>query len=465
MCFAMLVALVFSFGTTNKNIVFAATTVAPEQEIEITVSIGRKMAKAGTQVCILYDITKFNAVGDSLVLLTPTDLDTGGSVIFTRNPIDHTWIEGQIAAVTGKTGTQITHKINSKVTITYDGVVEAFKFKVKALSAVAVDDETFDIFCSSTDRDVYFTYSIIGGSSEPPAQAAPYTVTPTRADSSDIQAGGENFGVDVRLTRSADADDGVASVQGLLSYDKTLVAPVLSGGFPDGVTVTQYEEGLLKISRRDITGGVGDDGLLIATVPFTPLDDGDAVFSISGEDGFELEVSLSGDPPAIAAAPGNDLTVTIAEAQSGPQISFDADYAGLPTGYTLLKYEVPEKPTVKWTYGADGPEMHYALIGGKHFLTYIVENTVTGDSAEVPTETANAVTANDGDLNGNGRLQIADAQIAGDLANDHNNYTDDTDFTHLSIAARLKADVNNDGAVTDADAAAIQHRLHYGAWE
>jgi hypothetical protein len=330
------------------------------------------------------------------------------------------------------------------------------KVIITAQSVAAVDEDSFSVLLNPYTQNIKsptIAYSIVGDNNSPTSS---YTIIPTRSDTATVQAGGNPFTVDVKLTKSADADGDVAAVQALLNYDAEFVAPQT----PLPADVSQNGEGQLIISKYDMSDGVGD-GIVVASVPFAPIKAGDAVFSISGDDELELEVTLSGAKDALAAEPGDDLTVTIAESK---RVSF-GDYAGLPTGYKLLKYEVDAAPDTVWTYGEGGPAMHYAKIEGLHYLTYIVESTIDATNAESPVETGLAIVENDGNLNDNIKLQITDAQIASDLAKGHVNYTDDTDFSYLSVEARLKADVNNDGAITSDDADAIQYRLHYGVWE
>lgn len=64
-----------------------------------------------------------------------------------------------------------------------------------------------------------------------------------------------------------------------------------------------------------------------------------------------------------------------------------------------------------------------------------------------------------GDLNLNGKVNIADAQIAYDLA--CGVYAD---FSQVSMKQRLAGDVNNDGALDAADAFAIQYKVHHGTF-
>jgi hypothetical protein len=103
--------------------------------------------------------------------------------------------------------------------------------------------------------------------------------------------------------------------------------------------------------------------------------------------------------------------------------------------------------------------MHYVYKDSKHYVTYIVESSVTAETMETPQLTTIPY-VNDGDLNGGG-LRISDAQIAYDLWKEHTNYT--SGIAGLGIQARLKADVNGDGQVDEADVIAIKTAIHGGA--
>ena len=67
--------------------------------------------------------------------------------------------------------------------------------------------------------------------------------------------------------------------------------------------------------------------------------------------------------------------------------------------------------------------------------------------------------AHAGDVNGNGRANIVDAQVAYDLA--CGRYSG---FGVIAMSGWLEADVNGDGWVTAADAFAIQRYVHAGEW-
>jgi hypothetical protein len=279
---------------------------------------------------------------------------------------------------------------------------------------------------------------------------SPYTISATTANAKVAQ--GDNFDVNVEWSKIGDAEN-PASAQGYLNYDAGLVAP---GTLPLGVA--EAGSGKLKFADFAMSGNT------ITTIPFAAVGLGDAVFSVSGDSGFKLAVSVSGTTEMIDADPGDDLTVTIESDEVKSPITFDAGYSGLPSGYKLLRYEIDEKPTgTVWKY--DGKEMRYASIGGAHFMLWMVEDTVSATDAEakIASETGTPA-ANNGDLNGDGALQIVDAQIAYDIAAGHANYNA---LAHLDIALRLKADANGDGQVTIEDARAIQQKLLTGSfpWE
>jgi hypothetical protein len=271
---------------------------------------------------------------------------------------------------------------------------------------------------------------------------ANYTITPEGEADATV---GTPFNVDVKLT----ADPITAPYDGVyaeLEFDSTLVSP---GTLPGNVT----RDGNKLLITRTPTGSdstVGT-GVTLATIPFTPNGAGDAVFSISGNASITLS-GTSGDETD--ADPGADLTVTIAA--GGPVVAYNNTYKGLPSGYTLLMYKLDAKPAVVWTY--DGNAMHYVYTGGNHYVTYIVEVSVKDGtpSTPVPTSTPAVATA---DVNGNNKVSIGDAQIAADLIAPHTNYAS---LDALSIAARLAADVNNDGLITQDDVNLVIAAIHNG---
>jgi hypothetical protein len=327
---------------------------------------------------------------------------------------------------------------------------EFFAMELTALVDGKLAEANFtlrDTYCNEGYINVTITPAGNSGNS------ASYTVS-AASQAANVTVGDQPFTVDIKLAAAQSSE--VASVQGRLTYDADKVAPVSP---PAGVV--SGGTGVLNFSKIGMSGSVDSAGLTVYSIEFTPVAAGGAVFGISGSGEFTLEVSLPGEQTAVAASAGTDITVNITAAAGG--ITFGA-LNGLPEGYKLLRYEVAAKPAVKWTYGPGGPEMHYAKINDKHYVTYIADSNLTAAEAEAPTETSITATDNDGDINGDNSLRTVDAQIVYDMATNHANYTGDSYFSYLSAANRLKADVNEDGNITTADAYAIQHKLLTGAF-
>jgi hypothetical protein len=410
---------------------------------------------------LAYDIEKFHINPESATWLgSGGNMDQHASRTFLINDTcydtllsaNSDWnISGQFdSTIAGKTGTRF-QTLNKGIAkggadLPPDGSsVDIFEIKLTAQSNTSFDSADFEVFVQNTRQtDVTPAVCVTGplGGGEP--STASYTVAATSDGASATV--GEAFNVDVALTAEPTMS-GYASVQAGLAYDSALVTPDLAGV----ENVSQEAAGKLKITYGPTSGGEVGDGVLLATIPFTPTAAGIAVFSVPAG----ATVTLSGQSETdedVAAASGENLSVTIAAAVT---IEFDTSYAGLPDGYKLLMYVLSEKPTVFYTYG--GENMHYVLKDGKHYVTYIVADSVDKEEALEPQLTSEAYT-NDGDLNGGG-LRIADAQIAYDIANGHANYDA---MGGLGIQARLKADVNGDGQVDDADVLAIKNAIHGG---
>jgi hypothetical protein len=303
----------------------------------------------------------------------------------------------------------------------------------------------------------YDSYSFTAGSITIGSASPLYTVT---ADSTvtEIEAG-ESFNVDVKLAANP-AVENWASLEAYLRYDGARVAPG-DGVLPydqGGVMISQENDGQVKlyISREGGATAVGPDGVSVVSIPFTAIAEGvDVEFKIEN-----AKVSVTGQTGMTDATAGPAHKVTITAAQTPAPITFDTDFAGAPDGYKLLKYALDAKPAVQYTYG--GETMHYANIDGSHYVTYIVANSVTADNAVAIVQTGISAEEFDGDLNGDGDLEIVDAQIAYDLATGV--HDDDDAFVKLSVAQRLSADVDADGDVDADDAHAIQYKLHFGSF-
>jgi hypothetical protein len=292
-----------------------------------------------------------------------------------------------------------------------------------------------------------------GGGNSDPATPGAYTVTAVAdAEAEDVTAGGSAFDVAVWLNADPTTSE-YAAVDAELVFDPELVEPILVPEVPN-VSLSNDAENMLIISAGPGDSAVVGDGVLLATIPFAPLAEGDAVFTVSDN----AAISLSGDPCTVPAESGEPLSVSIGA--GALPITFVSTYKGLPDTYQLLRYEVPEKPTFFSTYA--GEKMYYYYDGNesKHYLTCIVDSGVSLENAVAPVITWEPY-ANDGDLNNDGRQRISDAQIIYDLVKGHTNYT--SQLGELSIEARLKADLNGDGQIDQADIAAAVAAVHGAA--
>lgn len=351
-----------------------------------------------------------------------------------------------------KSGVRFVVQNDSAIALS-TGENDLFKIKLKVKDNKTGD---YSITCFVSDRDraqqhiqeAWFlataTPSIIriGDSS---GQDTVYTVAATTV-ATDVQANGSPFNVDVTLTADP-TTSAYAQAYAELTYDDDFVIPKL-----DGLNNVSGGDGKLIITGG--SGGnveVGENGAVLATIPFTPIAEGSAAFTVS--EGATVTLK-NGGGAEIDAASGEALTVEISAAAL--TFTYDDGYAGLPSGHTLLMYELGAKPGVVWTY--EGKAMHYVYKDSKHYVTYIVTDEVAQGtpSAPVPGAEEYAVTA---DVTGNGAVSIGDSQIAYDLSDTDNSYYDDIDT--LGIAARLAADVNNDGEITTADAEAIIYAIHH----
>jgi hypothetical protein len=426
------------YGITD-NYAYASAAIDVNQEVEIIVSVSTEIVKQGS-VSIIYDTNYFRYVPDSLSWIYSAETS---KFDFNSNRVDTDLTALGVTELNGKTGAQVSFTLKgSKVTLSEDEYADIFSIKLKAVQPTTITESTFGTYSNRPS-----TYSIVGDGDPVPSTTS-YTITPTSITTS-TTVNNTSFDVDVTLT--ADPTTALyASVQAELTYDPKLVKPNLSA--LNGV-VSEDEDALGKLTITigpDKDAPVGD-GVLLATIPFTPIAEGTAKFAVSDN----ATVSIQGNPPEIQAAPGTPLEVEI-KAATLP-VTVGGSYEGLPaSGYQVIKFKLPDAPTKVYTY--DGEPMHYAKIDGEHYIMYIVSDDVTSTSAKLP-ELTDIDYANDGDLNGGG-LRISDAQIAYDLAKSHSSYTGDSDLTLLDIQARLKADVDGDGQITEADAAVIKSAVH-----
>lgn len=138
-------------------------------------------------------------------------------------------------------------------------------------------------------------------------------------------------------------------------------------------------------------------------------------------------------------------------------VSFvDADtYNAAPAGYKVVKF-VPTDAAANVKYQYDGKDM---IKSEKYncYLYFAAEATTEEVALEAITATTgtNPVLAYDGDVNGDGKIQIDDAQLIYDLYSNWEGYSSDTSFNKVSVLNRLEADVNGDGVVDLNDAQAV----------
>jgi hypothetical protein len=423
------------YGITD-NYAYASAAIDVNQEVEIIVSVSTEIVKQGS-VSIIYDTDYFRYVPDSLSWIYSAETS---KFDFNSNRVDTDLTVLGVTELNGKTGAQISFTLKgSKVTLSEDEYADIFSMKLKAVQPTTITESTFGTYSNRPS-----TYSIVGdGDTVPPTSS--YTITPTGTTTSATV--NTSFNVDVTLT--ADPTSALyASVQAKLTYAPELVKPELSA-LKD--VVSEDVPGTLTITIGPGDDAAVGDGILLAKIPFTPIAEGMATFAVSDN----ATVSIQGDPLEIKAEPGTPLDVEI-KAATLP-VTLGGSYEGLPTsGYQVIRFKLPDAPTKVYTYG--GEPMHYAKIGGEHYIMYIVPADVTSANAKTP-ELTDIDYSNDGDLNGGG-LRISDAQIAYDLATSHSSYAEDGNLTLLDIQARLKADVNGDGKITVADAAAIKSAVH-----
>jgi hypothetical protein len=418
---------------------------------------------------VVYDTSEFSFVEDSIEWLSDIQLDSTQDW-FIPPPSQQAYIDTTIPETSkvtngNETGTRLAAKLlqpSSQVNKDtgspwwYDGEdfdafyfftgdVTLFSFRLKALGNV---DTSGIVVKGNSGHQTTYSINVLDGSA-PPTTMPGYTIGATSGGG--IAANvtmGATFSVDVGLT--ADPEAVYATAYTELIYDPEKVTPELAG-FAEIVDVEIRDSespGQLTIINTADEGNdvpVDSDGVLLATIPFTANNMGEAIFSVS-ENAY---VTVSGnDDDTITATPGENLIVNIDEAE--PEIGFMPYYAGLPDGYTLLTYTVSSADAgYVWTYG--GKDMHNITVDGQHYVTYIVADTTTEETASTPVKTDGSYTTIY-DVGGNGDVNIGDLQLVYDIINKHDNYKQ---FEGLGIAPRLNADVNGDGEVTVADASAL----------
>jgi hypothetical protein len=281
----------------------------------------------------------------------------------------------------------------------------------------------------------------------PPDSSATFELAPS-IDPTSVAAGG---GITVDI--AADSSVAYTAAETVLTYDPALVE--WSGtdyDDDDDIIVSQLTASTLKISAKNLTAPAGAGTL--ATLTFAarnPTETTTANFSTG-----DVVYAIAGNVLDQDGTGGSDsISVTVASRKG-----FVAGSKLAPDGYKVFSYKISaDEATKKWTYS--GNDMHNIVIGGQNYAIYIIPTIANADSAATPVITTTAYPTLTGDVNGNGKTNIVDAQIALDLAN--GGYDDDA-VTLLTVANRLAADVNGDGLVTSADARAIQYYSHYNTF-
>ena len=172
----------------------------------------------------------------------------------------------------------------------------------------------------------------------------------------------------------------------------------------------------------------------------------------------DLASAIKSDPQVYYASPADatlrpNIQITLSDAPTEPVFKVsESPYAG---NQYLVTYtaQVPD---------GQAPSMNCACMFklGDTYVALASKDqaaALTNASFECKAQTATIITR-DGDVNGNGKINIMDAQIAFDLSN--NVYAD---FSKLDMQRWLRADVNGDGCVSALDARKIQATIHDAA--
>jgi hypothetical protein len=442
----MCASLVFGVG----NHAYAVATAVVDQEIEIIVSLLSDAPKAGTSVTIIYDTANFQYVKNSLRWL-PEDApklfgfnsDKWNTTEYEPEADTGSRVDIELSAlgiddIADKTGAQVRFSLNNKITKSSDAL-DLYSIKLKAIHETAITESTFGTYSSSSYPS---TYRIVYEGEN--SSASPYTVAATTVVTG-VQVSGNPFDVDVTLTADP-TTSGYASVQAELTYDPDLVTPYLE----ELEDVSDSEPpGTLTITYGPSNGGEVGAGVALATIPFEPKAAGTAVFSVSEGATVTLAGSSDDEDLEIQATPGSDLEVEITA-----QLAVLSDYTNLPSGYKLLKYGTA-KADYGYTYN-DSPMYWSSKLNTYLFIVEESDYDRDGITAGASADDAKEL-AYDGDVSGDGKIRISDAQIVYDIVNAHTNYQS---IDGLSVEARLRADVNGDGEVTADDITVIKNIIH-----
>jgi hypothetical protein len=452
----------------------SASAYGQDEELTITIQVDADAAvKTGYKYILVYDTAALSYVDNSLILL---EAGSTLNLSFSNTVFDYTFeekssgrgnsIEGYLETTSTVYG-KLLNKTGGKFTI--DAVAEVgsslssgtpiVSLKLKTAQAGNFTADTLKIYTSwsspvSTDL-VEARFSIAPEDDGGNDSDSEYTITPTGEANA---TAGVPFDVAVTLTADPEINN-LGSLEAYLTYTGDVI-PDLTGlsGDEANPRVTQSgEEKKLAVSYtlfEDDNSSFGAEPAAVVTIPFTAQSAGTATFTVTGG-----KVSLSPyESPMSEAESGDPLTVTIAAAAA--PITYDATYEGAPEGYTLLKYELTDASTKVWTYA--GQPMHYAKIENEHYVTYLVTTTVANgnDALGEIKVTETDITAFNGDVDGDGEVEIIDAQLTYELFKGLFNSAES--LSTVSIAARLSADANNDGQIDKADALAVQTLLHAG---
>ncbi|MDR0861632.1 MAG: hypothetical protein LBN30_02510 [Oscillospiraceae bacterium] len=291
-----------------------------------------------------------------------------------------------------------------------------------------------------------------------PTNETNYTVS-LKSDNTAPEVGGI---FEVAVVVAADIESGkFSALQANFTYNHEVARLITATATDANVMVTLKSPNSGMVTRA---GGEIATEATVATLTFEALAEGDAAIAFSGT------VLVGGTAGVDASIPATVVpaTVRVVPAFIPPtdSVTFDEDYNGCPTGYKLMLYKAVALPDSGFGFDYDGNAMYYAPNVGEadeYYFLYIVPDGVTESAAKANITngtTPRAELSYDGEVSGNGALNIFDAQIAYDLATHNDTYLADGGFA-LSIASRLAADINGDGQITVSDARAVQYKVHY----
>jgi hypothetical protein len=441
-------SLVFSiaiFLFMGLTVAVYADSVNQGSEFKVKISVNSSAAgTANNNIYLFFDTSAFSYV---------KSVGMGSASESTPELTKAEITGGELNGITdGKTGSLLGIILDSKT-----GEVIEVTLKVKENAEINnYGIDAYGVYGKGTSMNATVSPTAVevikGSSASDPVQTTPpYTVTATAPATSAI---GEDVNVGITLT-SGTVGASYAALQTGLTYDANKFTFV-SGTYSTGITATDSTPaGTITVTRVGTSQSIGNDGETAVTLTFTAKAAGSADFTIvnpkvgRADQTFPTEVD--------AATAGAPASVTVSA-----QTATVTAYAGAPTGFALLKYAVQRTDT---GYKYSGQDMYWS--SKQNAYLYIVADSVTGDAAmaNIAAGTANANLAYDGEVNGVAGVDVFDAQTVYDLTRGDSAYRSDTGFATLSVKQRLEADINGDGALTTADAYAVQHYIHYGSFE